>query len=592
MRFLGKTLVVILAVIGFLSLGLTIAGWYAVKHVTSITASESKAELPKTFVLQLDLDSPLPESDTDPLSSALGASGLTLHRTVDAIDRAAKDPKVKGLVATLATNPLSIADTQELRAALARFRAAGKPTTLFAPTIGEGGHGTKTYYLATAFDSIWLQPSGDLALSGFGVEVPFAHDALEKIGVGLDYGKRWEYKNALDSGIRQTMSTPHRASLQRLLESWRDQVAHGLEQRPDMTPQRARAILDGPPLLGKEALDAGLIDHLGYWDEALDAITKQSKTGDTVMLDDYANSLRPRTTSDSPQIAMITVDGTIQHGSSDPMNRDGVDSDVIANAISDATNDADIKAIVLRINSPGGSYTASDTMWRELILARKAGLPVVVSMGSMAASGGYFIALPATKIYAQPGTITGSVGVFSFKPVLAGLWDKLDINWEEVSLGDYASMDSINHAFTPQQRAVFEKGLDAAYADFTGKVEQGRSLSPEMVDKVARGRIWTGADAKEVGLVDALGGLTDAIAEAKKDAGIDEKTAVRLRPFPEPETPVEAIMKALKMGGLSAAMSTLHTLSTLAEPVAEATRQASISARGPALLAAPLRATP
>jgi protease-4 len=587
MRIIGKVLIVTFALFGLLSVLLTIGIVFAIQHFSSLAQTEKAAVQPAQFVLWMDLDQATPESITDPLEAAFHPQGRTLHQVVAAIDQAASAPSVTGLVAETSGNARAMAETQDLRDAITRFRASGKPTLLFSPSLGGAGNGTLAAYMASAFETVWLQPSGGVEMTGFGVEVPFARDALQEIGVEADYGRRWEYKTALDSVIRQSMSEPQRASLTRLLESWRDQVADGLSQRPTIDHDQALKLLSGPPLLAQEAVDAGLVDHLGYWDEAQADIADRAKTENIVALSAY--ELAPSTSSDAntAEIAFIQVDGTIQR--QDPNSfGDAPDSDTIAAAIQDARQNPDTRAIVLRVNSPGGSYVASDTIWREVFLARQQGLPVVVSMGAVAASGGYFIALPANKIVAQPGTITGSIGVFGFKPVLAGLWRTLGIEWEQVSLNPYATMDSSNQRFTDSQRAVFEKGLDAAYGDFTQKVASGRTLDMDMVDKVARGRIWTGLDAQKVGLVDALGGLDEALALTKEEIGLDRAAKISLRPYPEPKTPLEALLEAFNMGDLSKAAQTLSQLNSLAQPLNQAVTQARISAHGPALLAPPI----
>jgi protease-4 len=588
MRTIGKVLIVTLALFGLLSLLISVGVVFAIKHFSTFAQTENAVALPKHFVLWVDLDQAFPESISDPLDAAFHPQSRTLQQAVAAIDQAANDPSVTGLVAEMSGNSRGMADTQELRNAVARFRAAGKPTLLFSPSLGSSGNGTIAAYMASAFETVWLQPSGGVEMTGFGVEVPFARDALHDIGIEADYGRRWEYKTALDSAISQTMSEPHRASLTRLLESWRDQVADGLSQRPAIDHDQALRLLAGPPLLAQEAVEAGLIDQIGYWDQAKLDISARAKATELVSLGSYELTPTTSTNPDIPQIAFIQADGTIQRQSSDALNNSGSDSDTLAAAIKDARMAPETRAIVLRINSPGGSYIASDTLWREVYLAREQGLPVVVSMGSMAASGGYFIALPASKIVAQPGTITGSIGVFGFKPVLAGLWQNLGIDWEQVSLNPYASMDSSNQPFTDAQRAVFEKGLDAAYGDFTKKVASGRNMDMEMVDKVARGRIWTGLDAHKVGLVDALGGLDEALAVTKQEIGLERDAEISLQVYPEPQTPLEALMEAFNLGDFSKAAQTLNRLNTLAQPLNQAITQARVSAQGPALLAPPM----
>lgn len=586
MRILGKVILITFALFGFLSLLGTLGVVFAIQYFSQLAQAEKAAETPAAFVLRIDLDQAFPERLSDPLEAAFQTDARTLGQLVAAIDQAAKDRHVKGLVATVSTSPRGMADSQEIRDAISRFRASGKPTLVFSPSLGGAGNGTIATYLVSAFDRVWLQPSGGIEMGGFGVEVPFAREALESMGIEADYGRRWEYKTALDPAIRQSMSTAHRASLTRLLESWQDQVADGLAQRPGLDRDKALALLQGPPLLAQEAVEAGLVDHVGYWDQARAAALEAAGVNDIIPLSAYGTD-RPVPEGDK-QIALIQVDGAIQRLTPGAFPSDQQDSDVLAQAVHDAVHDPRTQAIVLRINSPGGSYVASDTLWRELSLAREKGLPVVVSMGAVAASGGYFIALPASKIVAQPGTITGSIGVFGAKPVLAGLWEKLGVRWEEVTLSPYATMDSTNQRFTDQQREAFEKGLDAAYGDFTQKVAQGRQLDMDMVDKVARGRIWTGVDAYRVGLVDGLGGMDVALSMTKEELGLSPDAMLPVQVFPKPQTPLEMLLEAFDMGDFSKAARTLAQLNTLAGPVSQAVTEARISAQGPALLAPPV----
>lgn len=592
MRLIGKAVTILFAVIGLIAVLIAGAGWGILHTLGSFGGAEAVYKESDRFVLALDLDAPMPERDDEPWRAAFGTPTTTLQRAITAIDSAAADPRVVGLQATLSDSPLSMAEVQELRDAIGRFHASGKPTQVFSPTIGEAGGGTHSYYLATAFDDIWLQPSGDLGLSGFGIEVPFVHNALRELGISTELVRRWEYKNAMDSAARDSMSEPHRISLLRLLESWRDQVVDGVAKHTGLDKEKVGNLLDGAPLSARDALSHKLIDHIGYADQADDAIQTQTSAEERMSLDEYLGVVDARQKEQQaarakmPHIALIQVTGLIARG--EVMPGDGQNSDDVAQAIHDAANDPDVRAIVLRISSPGGSYVASDTIWRELMLAREAEIPVIVSMGDMAASGGYFVTLPASKVVAQPATITGSIGVYAFKPVLQEMWSKLNVTWETVALGDYATMWSPHHGFSDVQRSQFEKGVDTAYRDFTEKVGASRHLSPEMVDKIARGRIWTGSDALNVGLVDTLGGQYEAIRLAKQEIGLDPDAPINLRPFPEEQDGLTALLDSLNLKQLASAAATFSRLSASLQPLNEVMGHARVASQGPALLGPPL----
>ncbi|MFA7429060.1 MAG: signal peptide peptidase SppA [Rhodospirillaceae bacterium] len=588
MRAVGKVLVIILAIVGLIVLAIGGVIWGVVRSID--VADTLREPVPERIVLHLPFDRVFPEGEAGLGMAGFGSAPMSLRQVVAALDHAAADPRVVAVIASVSESGRGMAQAQDLRAAIERFKASGKPAVAFADTLGEGSTATVDYYLASAFGEVWMQPSGLLGLTGFGVEVPFAQEALKEIGVDAEYGQRHEFKTALDSAVRQSMTDAHRESLRDLLASFEEQVVEGVAATRGLDAAKVRGLMNGPPLFAAEAQAAGLVTKLGYWDQVLAEVGALNDEAKPVALSRYAETLSQEGPEGAPTIALIRVAGTIHRGSSDTSPFQASESaggDTVAKALRRAIDDPKVRGIVLRIDSPGGSYVASDTIWREVMRARERNLPIIASMGDVAASGGYFAAMGATSIIAQPGTITGSIGVFALKPVLAGLWEKLNVNWEQVQTGEHALLWSTNRPFSPTEQVWFDQMLDTIYADFTGKAAESRRLNAAQIDRVARGRIFTGAQAKDLGLVDRLGGLDVAVMEAKRGAGIAEDVAVRLTPYPEPKTGFEAVMEMLSGEEAPVAIGALLRLGGILAPLTGDLDRASVAAKGPALLAPP-----
>lgn len=583
MRFIGKALLGLLAITGLIAIIVVGGTWLIVRDMG--TAGQAAEPMPERFVIQLPLEHPFPEHDPALPFLDLAKRDMALRDVVDTIDRAAGDPRVVGLIGTVAESGRSLAQAQEIRAAVARFQATGKPTVAFSDSLGESTAATIDYMLASGFERVVLQPSGMVALTGFGTEVPFARSALEDLGISANYGRRWEYKNAVDSLVRDEMSDAHRASMAALLGDMQDQAAADIAAARDMPVAAVRDLMNGMPLMAQGALDAGLVDDLGYWRDTLEALNAAVGTTESVDLARYANA--SAVAQGGAKIALVEAIGAIQRGTSEPSPVGGPSAggDTVAEALRDAVDDADVRAIILRIDSPGGSYVASDTVWHEVRRAREKDIPVIASLGGVAASGGYFIAMGADHIIARPGTITGSIGVFAGKPVLAEMWDKLDITWDRVATGDHTLMWSANRPFTEAEQAWFDGMLDTIYADFTTKVGASRNLSGEALDQAARGRVFTGTQALEAGLIDALGGLPDAIAAAKQRADIPADAKTTLVRFPERKNTFDALMDMLGDGDFLRAAAVLGEVATLAEPLVTQAHRARVAAQGPAVMA-------
>ncbi|MDX2221393.1 MAG: signal peptide peptidase SppA [Rhodospirillaceae bacterium] len=551
MRTLGKILLGSLAFIGFMVVALTGFGIYAVMNAEDFAAPRPTP--PDKMALAVDLDRPFVEGPTGRRFDGFALRRSTTHEdALVAIRRAKDDPRVTALIATISEQAHGLAQTQDLRDVIAEFRASGKPTMIFAETIGEGTAATGAYYLASTFGEIWVQPSGTVGLAGIGIEQPFFKDLLDRFGVKASVIQRKEYKSAMENLTNAAISPANREALEALLGSFYGQFVDGIARSRELTPDAVRGLIDRGPLLAQEALDAKLIDRIAYRDEFKVASEEKAGTDEMVGLDRYLAFPPPE---DKPEptkrIAVIHAIGQIARGENGgPFGQhDGIASETMSRAILDAAEDEDIDAILMRIDSPGGSYVASDTIWREVVRA-KAKKPVIVSMGNTAASGGYYIAMAADRLFAQPATVTGSIGVIFGKLVFEGAFDKLDINWDSVAFGESAGMFSAVRDFSENDLARLNQMIDAAYADFTTKAAQGRGKDVADLERAARGRIWTGADALKAGLIDELGGYSRAIDYTKERIGLNATDPVWLVPFPPVEDPWKALLKALEEGDL------------------------------------------
>jgi protease-4 len=502
------------------------------------------------LILELDLTDGIAEGPpSDPVSALLTMRRTRLQDLLDGLRRAGADDRVRVLVVKVGGSRIGLAKAQELRAAIGDFRRSGKLAIAWAESFGDFVQGNVPYYLATGFDRVYLQPSGTLGLTGVAVEQVFLHGALEKLGVDFESAKRYEYKSAPDQLTESGFTGPAREATARLAESVTEQLAGVVAAGRGLSVERAAALLSQGPFLAPQALAEGLVDGLMYRDEVYEQARKEAGPDATLhYLQRYQRSQSlsdlPRRLGNSVQgmapgqherfVATIYAHGAIRHGRSGRgPGGGGMGSDTVAAALRAACADEGARAVVLRVNSPGGSYTASDVIWREVVRLRAAGKPVVVSMGDVAASGGYFISAPADVIVVQPGTITGSIGVFMGKPVLRELFGRAGVTTDSITDGTgapSATMFSSSRPFSEAEWARINEWLDAVYADFTDKVATGRRMSAERVHELARGRVWTGADAIANGLADEAGGLREAIAIARKRAGLPADAPVRIYP--------------------------------------------------------------
>ena len=545
--------------------------------------------VPSGCILELDLQAPPPETaGFDPLALiAGGGRPLLLRDAVAAIHRAAEDDRVGGLIARVQLSAAPPAAVQELRAAITAF-AAAKPSLAWAETYP----GTLSYYLASAFGEVWMQPSGTVGLIGFATNALFLREALDKAGIEAQFVARGEYKSAANMFTQSQYTQEHREADARLIESLHDQVFDGIAESRGIEVSALNALADRAPLLRDDAMTAKLLDRIGFRDEAYRRIAELAGAGELddpdsddapprLYLSRYANARRGGPAipgkSRKPAVAVVTVAGPIVSGRGGPqvlpISRSSAGADTIAAALREAARDDDIAAVVLRVDSPGGSVTGSETIWREVVRTREAGKPVVASMGSVAASGGYYVSMAAERIVANPGTITGSIGVITGKLVTRELKDRLGVGSDAVRTNTNADAWSANAAFTPEQQAMVEAEADLFYDDFVRRVAQARGMTVEAVNAVARGRVWTGADAHQRGLVDELGGLRTAVRRAKVLAGLDVEEKVRLVGYPgsslrdylRPRTSSQPAAASLTEAAASLAVGTLHEVLSRAE---------------------------
>ncbi len=492
---------------------------------------------PQTL-LELDLTAPLvaPEAD-DPIARLRARGRRLLRPTLRALHEAAEDEHVVGLIAKVG-GIWPWGAMQELRLGVRAFAASGKPTLAWAESFGELGYrDMAAYVLATAFGELWLQPGGGVGLLGVGIETPFLRGTLDRLGIEPQYEQRHEYKSAADVLVRKEFSDAHREALQRLTDSVFSDAVETIADARGLNQDQVRELIDTGPRTASEAQAAGLVDQLGYRDQAYQAM--RARTGGKPELL-FADRWRPRRKLAPPphrrgHVVVVEVRGGIASGRTrrGPLGRKA-GSDTISAQLRAAHDNDRARAVVLRIESPGGSAVASEVVWREVSRLRES-KPVIASMGDVAASGGYYIACPAEVIVALPATLTGSIGVVGGKLVVDRLLERLGVNTGSVQHGARALMYSSMRRFSEDERARFAATVDAIYQDFVEKVAIGRKRSVAEIEAVARGRVWTGRDALEAGLVDELGAFRDAVRIARERANLPEDApvlgAVRVPPL-------------------------------------------------------------
>jgi protease-4 len=532
-----------------------------------------KGSVPEKTVLEIDFERGVVEYVPDePVGRFLLKGFYVLRDVTEALDRAAGDRRVVGLVARVGASRMGMAQIQELRDAVTAFRGKGKPAIAYAETLGEFGPGNGAYYLATAFDRIYLQPSGSVGLTGLISRTSFVRGTLDKLGILPRVARREEYKTFVNRVTEKKYTEAHREANRSILASLFGQILKAISEARTLPAEEVRSLADRGPFLGREAVEANLLDGLAYRDEVYETVKQM--TGEEVRfldLADYSGRVGKRR-EPGEAVALIYGVGGIRRGRSryDPVSgRFLLGPDTVAGAFRSAVEDGEVRAILFRVDSPGGSHVASDTIWREIVRARQAGKPVVVSMGNVAGSGGYYISMAADGIVAQPGTLTGSIGVFAGKMVTTSFWEKVGVSWDEVHTSENADMWSWTTDYSARQWGRVQGILDRIYDDFTEKAAAGRRMPVEKVLKAAKGRTWTGEDAKALGLVDELGGFPAAIRMAREAAGIPAGTPIRLKVFPERRPSWRILLEDWLDPRREGAMESLARLLETVQPIAQ-----------------------
>ena len=497
-------------------------------------------------VLTLRVAGSLPDySPDDPFKRYFGGPDQSLTGLVMQFKKAKVDKRIKGILLDVNMSGVGWGKAEEIRDAITDFRTSGKPVYAYI----EFGL-NKEYYIATACDKIIVPPPGELFINGLAADVMFFRGSLDKLGIYPDIYQIGEYKTAGNMFTQKKMTDPHRKYIDEMLNDLYDRYVNAIAQTRKKTPDEVKALIDNAPYNAEKAKEAGLIDEAMYRDEVEKQFKKLLGYKDTdsfvaVRGSEYRDvSPESLGLNKGERIAVIYASGEIGSGSSEnsPSGDQSIGSDTVAKALNDAAADKTIKAVVLRVDSPGGSGLASDIIWRAVETTNQK-KPVVVSMSDVAASGGYYISASAAKIIAQPSTITGSIGVLAGKPVMRGFYDWLGISNEYVLRGKHAGMFRETEKFSDEERAKFEEWIKTTYyRDFVPKVAKGRNRDAQYIDSVAQGRVWTGQQAKDRGLVDEFGGLDKAVEVAKQLAKIPADKGVERVILPYPTTFLQELL--------------------------------------------------
>jgi protease-4 len=498
-------------------------------------------------VLSLRVAGSLPDYvPDDPLRRLFGSTDQSLSNLILQFKKAKVDDRIKVIILDIKMSGAGWGKSEEIRDAIADFRSSGKPVYAYL----EYGM-NKEYYIASACDKIYVAPPGELFINGLAADVMFFRGSLDKLGIYPDIYQIGKYKSAGDTFTQKSMTEAHKEFMNSLVDDLFNRFVEATAKARGKSVADMQAIIDNAPYDAKSAKDAGLIDGANYRDDVLKELKKRLGYKETDDLHLVRGSQYREVDQESlglnkgERIAIVYATGDISSGKSEnsPSGSQSIGSDTLAKAVKDAAADKTIKAIVIRVDSPGGSGLASDIIWHAVDEARQK-KPVVISMGDVAASGGYYISAPASKIVAEPSTITGSIGVVAGKPVVKGLYDWLGITNEYVMRGKNAGMFRETEKFNDDERKKFEAWINTTYQDFIGKVAKGRNMGVDDVDKIGQGRVWTGAQGKNNKLVDEYGGLDRAVEIAKELAKIPADKGVHRVIFPYPQTFLQELLNS------------------------------------------------
>ncbi|MBI3663373.1 MAG: signal peptide peptidase SppA [Acidobacteria bacterium] len=509
----------------------------AVLFVAVLIVSAVSGRLAKNSVLLVDLSGPIEEQKPQGIFAQLfGGKVTVLHDVTDAIDTARNDDKIAGLVVKITTPDAGWAKLQEIRSHLLAFRKSNKPSVCY---LHSDLVMNRQYYLATACDQVWMVPTAPLGITGLMTQSLFLRGTLDKLRVYPDMYGIDEYKTARNQYTEKKYTPWHKEMAESLMRSAFDNYAKDASEARRLDRAAFEKALAEGPFVSKDAMDRKLVDKAAYWDEVQQYFRDKTKVWRPVELGRY---LKEVGSIGLNKIAVVHATGIIVVGESDA-GPDGsiMGSESVSADLRRAREDKSIKAIILRVDSPGGSAVASEIIRREVQLARKQ-KPVVVSMSDVAASGGYWISMSANKIIADPGTLTGSIGVVFGKMNISGLYGLLGLSTDQLTTSENATFLSETQNFTPAQRATVQKFMRDIYDNFTQGVAEGRKMKVDEVDKIARGRVWTGAQGKGIGLVDEIGGFDRALKVALELAKLDPSQPVKIVRFPEEKTLWETLL--------------------------------------------------
>ncbi len=495
-------------------------------------SGEEEIIVKENSVLQLNLDAQITEQQIEnpfeglPIGNQVANIGLLQLKQT--ILNAKSDPKIKGIYLNVTYPMTGFSTIEEIRQSLIDFREDGKWVVAYADVMSE-----QAYYLASAADKVYLNPEGEVEFNGLAIEMTFFKWMFEKLEIKPEVFRVGEFKSAVEPFLLDKMSAENRLQLTEMVNSIYDHVLTKISESRSIPKEKLKEISD--KMLARSSkltVEYGLVDSLLYYDQVLGELKGRLSLGETakvnfVRYNKYRKSMDKTPGSSENEIAVIVAEGTILPGSAD---NGVVGSETFAEEIRKARENKKVKAIVIRVNSPGGSFQASDVMWREITLAAEK-KPVIASMSDYAASGGYYLAMGCDTIVAQPHTITGSIGIFSVLFDASGFMNnKLGITTEEIKTGEYGEMITLSRPLTDAEKNVWQTRTEEIYETFTAKAAEGRKVSKEEVKKVASGRVWTGVQAKDKGLVDVLGGYDDAVRIAAEKAGIADNYRVKLYP--------------------------------------------------------------
>ena len=554
-----------LGVLMLLSLTLSIISIF-----TLFGGGEKATPIPDKFVMFLPLTGAMNDMNSpDNIISQFMPHKISLYGILRALETAKDDDRVQSLAVKISDGDYSLTQIQTLRKAILDFRANGKKAMIYTDSFGGASNGVGEYWLASAFDEIWVQPIGTVSINGIRVEQPFFEDALDKVGVDFQMEARKDYKTGPEMYLRNDMSPANRETIQAIVDDIMLVMMDDVTGSRGVNKDKLNAAINNSPLTVEEAKNMNLITHIGYLDEFEDSV-KGIDGGDPETLDGDKKDdpkfvsinryqgetyIKHKIDKSDSRVAIVKIEGAIMDvddGIKTALLPDNVaDGETIANAIMGAADNDNIKVILLRVNSPGGSPSASETIRRAVVRAREKGKYVIASMSDTAASGGYWVVVDADEIIASPLTLTGSIGVYGGKPNLNGLWDKLGVTWGAIEYGQNASMWSPNVGYNATERKRLNIMMDRIYDAFTQRVAQGRKMNMVDVEAAAQGRAWTGLDAKDRNLVDNLGGFEMALTRAAEKAEYDNWKNMPFILLPYDDDPFKDIAKLLGLPSIA-----------------------------------------